>query len=512
VKRLVQSVLPFTTAGLVVVFGTQCCLEKGAGDANQPNQPVDANQPIDANQPVEPNQLVEPNQPASTGKTYYVAPNGSDASPGSMAKPWATPGYGSRQLVAGDTLVILGGKYVLSRYDEDILIPTSGRAGAWITIRGEEGNRPILAGRDNLSHAIDLSGASYVWVDNIEITHDDAAAGADLQFRDGVVAMGALASHIVLNNLHIHHIDEFGINIQDVNGFSVLDCQIGYCGFGAIGGPSGEQGGLRNLLIKGCSLSYGGHYYQGTDGANRPYDRPDGFGIEESQGPIEIVQTVAEHNYGDGLDSKAANTTLRRCVVANNTCDGIKLWGTNSRIVNCLVYGTGDGVGGASPWAGIVIGTDQAGAYFEITNTTVHDNPTRHAYPMYVQYDSNAATTVVMRNTIIANGYGSVFFGNSVTLTAQNNIFLRGGDVTEQVELAGRAYTTTDIENGALGPGNLCRAPKFISPAWGLEGDYHVTDTSPAIDAGTSTDAPDVDLDGNPRPAGAQYDIGAYER
>ena len=35
--------------------------------------------------------------------------------------------------------------------------------------------------------------------------------------------------------------------------------------------------------------------------------------------------------------------------------------------------------------------------------------------------------------------------------------------------------------------------------------------TSPAIDAGTASDAPPSDLDGTPRPVGAGFDIGAYE-
>jgi hypothetical protein len=41
--------------------------------------------------------------------------------------------------------------------------------------------------------------------------------------------------------------------------------------------------------------------------------------------------------------------------------------------------------------------------------------------------------------------------------------------------------------------------------------DYHLSATSPAIDAGTSLGAPGMDLEGNGRPFGADYDIGAYE-
>jgi hypothetical protein len=42
--------------------------------------------------------------------------------------------------------------------------------------------------------------------------------------------------------------------------------------------------------------------------------------------------------------------------------------------------------------------------------------------------------------------------------------------------------------------------------------DFHLLDTSPALDAGTAAGAPAADLDGNPRPVGAGFDLGAYER
>ena len=41
--------------------------------------------------------------------------------------------------------------------------------------------------------------------------------------------------------------------------------------------------------------------------------------------------------------------------------------------------------------------------------------------------------------------------------------------------------------------------------------DYHLQPTSLAIDTGTALNAPATDLDGNPRPSGTGYDIGAYE-
>lgn len=444
----------------------------------------------------------------TAGNVYYVAPTGNNANPGTRDHPWATPGYGSRQLAPGDTLIILGGRYTLSEYDADILTPPSGTASAWITIQGEEGRRPVLAGRDNLATAINLSGVQYVRLQNLEITHDDQATGEALWFREGVEILGAPSAHIVLQDLYIHHIDEFGMNIQDVEDLQILNCRIEYAGFGALGGPAGEHGGWRDVTIRGSSLSWSGHYYQGGDGSARPYDRPDGFGIEPAQGPILIEDTVAEHNYGDGLDSKAANTTIRRCVVANNSCDGVKVWADGSRVENTLIYGRGDGNAETTPWAAIVIDqVEQTDAHFEIVNVTVDDYVGQN-YLLYVQYDNPVPVQVTLRNTVFS-GRGPecpIYIGAASTLIADHNLFY----LPQNATLLTHGETTFTCENiASLGEGNACGDPRFVRPAWGETGDYHLQTGSPAINAGTTVGAPNVDLENRSRDA--QPDIGAYE-
>ncbi len=42
--------------------------------------------------------------------------------------------------------------------------------------------------------------------------------------------------------------------------------------------------------------------------------------------------------------------------------------------------------------------------------------------------------------------------------------------------------------------------------------DLHLLGTSPALDSGTRVDPASEDYEGNPRPQGNSYDIGAYER
>ncbi|NQT24733.1 right-handed parallel beta-helix repeat-containing protein [candidate division KSB1 bacterium] len=439
--------------------------------------------------------------------TYYVSTSGDDTHVGSFSQPWASPGYGSKQMSGGDTLIILGGTYTLSVFWDDMITPPSGTTDQWTVIQGETGNRPVLAGRDNLFSAIELSDKSNLIIANLEITSDNGA-----YFREGISASG-YCEGIVLQNLYIHHMDEFGIDFQDVQDLIVEDCNIQYCGFGAIGGPEGTAGGWRDATISGCNLSYSGHYYQGVIAPGvGPYDRPDGLGLEPSDGPLDILSCRAEHNRGDGLDSKIKNTTIRNCIVANNHCDGVKLWGDGSSVSNSLIYGTGDGDPTDSPWAALVIdNVDDPGATFNIVNTTIHQDPRKHGYILYSQYDSSAPITIHMQNTIIAGGSGSAYFGPSVTLNLDHCLIHRENE-TVQVEANGQQYTAQDLENGLLGPGNLSADPLFQIPAWGTEGNYRLQSGSPAIDAGTSEHALiDTDLDSNPRLSGPEVDIGCYE-
>lgn len=459
--------------------------------------------------------------------TYYVATTGSDSTgDGSESNPWATPGYGSRQLQAGDTLVIKGGKYILTTYTDDIIIPqNSGTAGNPITIIGELTNRPTLAAQNTaasvssagLAMFIDLSGLDYITVQNLELTHDPDVSGSSTYVRDGIAIGGSPSSNITLKDLYIHHIDQFGLNFQDIDNLLVQNCTIEYTGFGSMGGPDTtlpSGGGWTNVVIDNCDLSYNGHYYQGYYGVSpsNPYGRPDGIGLEESDGPIEVKNTLAEHNRGDGIDLKSNNIYVHETIIANNTCDGLKLWGDNSRAYNVLIYGSADGVAGSYPWANIVIGCPTTNASFEIVNVTIHDNPQRSAYSMYVQYDERIPIRLTMKNNIIYNSQGLVWLAPEITdYTIENNLFDRANSDTE-IYIGDSNRTIAQLNALTNCSGNISGDPLFVSPAWGTTGDYQLQSGSPAIDSGTSSGAPSIDIDDNSRPQGSAVDIGAYEQ
>jgi hypothetical protein len=100
--------------------------------------------------------------------------------------------------------------------------------------------------------------------------------------------------------------------------------------------------------------------------------------------------------------------------------------------------------------------------------------------------------TLNLTNTIIAN------HAIGISNTA--------GIVYEDYNLFFNALTNT-VGVIADGAHSLIGDPRFVDP---LHGDYHLQIGSAAIDHGVDAGIY-TDLDGNPRPIGLGFDIGAYE-
>ena len=171
------------------------------------------------------------------------------------------------------------------------------------------------------------------------------------------------------------------------------------------------------------------------------------------------------------------------------------------------IYGTGDGDTTSSPWCLFVIGTDDVNAHFELTNVTMWDSPNRHPhYTASVQYDESTTPVTLWMRDVIVSGLRQFYVNPIVTVIAEHNLF--DIDAEEQIYANGIEYACETI--GDLGPGNLCSDPEFVAPAWGTTGDYHLQESSPAVDTGIETSLVD-DLDLFPRPYNAVYDRGCYE-
>jgi len=93
---------------------------------------------------------------------------------------------------------------------------------------------------------------------------------------------------------------------------------------------------------------------------------------------------------------------------------------------------------------------------------------------------------------------------DSATVT---NTILWGNTPSPQIEgTLAAAVTYSDVQGGYAGAGNINADPMFLAP-----GDYHIFLASPCVDVANPVGAPADDIDGDVRPQGAGYDIGADE-
>jgi len=348
---------------------------------------------------------------------------------------------------------------------------------------------------------------SHVEIRDLELTSliDAPYSGGT---RGGIICNSDV-NNILFSDLEIHRTEMMGIDLGgDAQDVEITECDIHHTAYTCIGGPSASGAGWVNILIDHCYLGYAGHFYNGQDTLSI-WDRPDGVGFEDSEGPVEIRYTFVEHTNGDGLDSKAKRTHIHHCIVSNNFADGIKLWGDSSYVENSLVYGIGDNNYVTTPWCALIIDTDDANAYFEVTNCTFWDSPERYShYLSAIQYDnSDVPITLLMRDNVFC-GNRRIFCRPIVSLLANNNLF-HIVDESVQITANGKDYDSLGI--GDLGSGNSYGDPEFLFvPPWGEDGDFHLDQYSPSVDSGINTDLED-DLDLFSRPYNSIYDIGCYE-
>jgi parallel beta-helix repeat protein len=107
---------------------------------------------------------------------HFVAVNGDDNGPGTIDQPWATINHAADQALAGDTVIVRGGHFVLPT---QVRPHNSGRSDAWITFVGYPGEKPILDAQqiprasllegvlDN--GAFQIEGVSHVRVANLTV-------------------------------------------------------------------------------------------------------------------------------------------------------------------------------------------------------------------------------------------------------------------------------------------------------------------------------------------------------
>jgi hypothetical protein len=180
-------------------------------------------------------------------------------------------------------------------------------------------------------------------------------------------------------------------------------------------------------------------------------------------------------------------------------CDGIQ----NSRIQNNVLFNAH--ASGISLYMGDAAEASKNDTV--VNNTIIMASDGRWAINI-----NSGSTGCVLYNNILYNNHS---FRGSITIdqtslagfTSDYNAVMDrlspDGDNTTLTLAAWRTQTGEDLHSIVATPLQL-----FVNTAMN---DYHLKTGAPAIDKGTSADAPSKDIEGNLRPQGNAVDIGAYE-
>ncbi len=412
--------------------------------------------------------------------TYWVSTSGNDANAGTSAAPFKRIQIGASHLHAGDTLNIMAGNYtegvILGWDDTGTYGLLNGTSAAHITIQADPAAAPgtvIISAQNNKTHdGIDLEpGNSWIDIKGITVTNGNGSIT-----RDGIHVSGS--DDCSVKNCTVTGVIRFGM----------------FCSF------------TTNFLVQGNSVSN------------------------------TVGNGSSDQGHGIYISNSDVNPTVRGNVIFNNTTQGLHLNGDISQggtgmidgalIEGNLIYGNGaNGINGD--------GVENS----RIQNNIIYNNG-KHGIVIY-QIDAAAGSTnnVIVNNTIYqpnSSGAAIQLVNGATNNVIYNNVLIGGrlgsfnisddskpGFVSDynavvdhfENDDSGATYTlaswrTAMSQDAHSFVGNA--STLFVNAAGN---DFHLKTGSAAINAGTTkTKAPPTyDFEGNSRPVGGAFDIGAYE-
>lgn len=396
--------------------------------------------------------------------TFFVATNGNDMAAGGSATPWQTLQHAVDSINPGDTILVRSGTYAGFRVEH------SGQAGAVCTIKADQGATVLLnaAGARNRHNSIieiENFDAVVSWwvVDGFEVANG-GRYGIDVR----------ITNHITIQNNFVHNSALTGIFLAFSDDPLVQNNQSSLNGeHGIYDSNSGDRPTIRGNNLHdnyACGIHMNGDISMGGDGIISG-------GLIENNVIHDNGRGGGSGINGDGVQ----DSVIRNNLVYNNHASGISLYqidaaegAKNNTVVNNTIVNASDG-----RWA---LNISDGSTSNKVFNNILYTN---HSY----------------RGSITISPDSLPGFTSDYNV-AMSRFTTDDGD-TIQTLAQWRQTTSQDQHSIIATPTQL-----FVNVG---ANDYHLSQNSPAIDAGTSSNAPGQDLAGTTRPQGNGFDIGAYE-
>jgi len=235
--------------------------------------------------------------------------------------------------------------------------------------------------------------------------------------------------------------------------------------------------------------------------------------------------------FGGGIYCSYSDPTITNCVITDNSLGafgdggGIMCWSASPTIANCVISGNSVGYMGAGGgihcyyYSSPVItnctitgnsATDNGGgggiysmnSTPVITNCTISGNSSHFAGGGL--HFEGAAGLETLINCIVWGNETALDVGNEIYIGTYGHVLTVGStDVRDRLGFDDVYVDPLAILNWL--EGNINADPLFVGA-----GDFHLTAGSPCVDSGAAA-AIDDDIDGDPRPRGAGFDMGSDE-
>lgn len=268
--------------------------------------------------------------------------------------------------------------------------------------------------------------------------------------------------------------------------------------------------GTVDVTLDGLNITGGDSFY-GQAGVGPP----SGGGIKGDNVTLTLSNSWVYGNgfgaHGGGLYMTSSNLRMYDNTITNNSVagagGGLSLSGGTAILDrNVIRNNSAIGSGGGLGLSGIVT----------MTNNIIADNRTQN---FGSGVSSGYAKVRMLHNTLARNtgGDGVGIRASHSTMTLTNTILVShtfgisatGGTVTADATLwgSGAWANGTNMSGNVTSSGDVTGDPDFVDPD---QGDYHIGAASAAVNAGVNAGVT-ADIDGEDRPVGGGYDLGADE-
>ncbi len=419
---------------------------------------------------------------------YVDGTSGDDSNDGSFSAPWKTIQNAIDEVSAGETIYIMEGIY--PDYNTPWSGASSGSENNWITFTNYQNDEVIIDGTGGTSN-----WAGLFWFDNHH--------------------------HIRISNLTFRNSSCHGILWENVLGDSsdiiIENCTFYNCSKSAIN-LKGSSGKIENIIIKDNVISDVQNAWNGQHGDESiTLSNCDNFEIKDNF-------MFNNHKINIDLKSGSSNGEVHDNIINMTSTpvayglSGIYIDAQASDCSNIFVYNNilwGNGTG-------LIAGTEQGGT---LTNINFYNNIYNGSLNAFQLNDhtsipgSHLKTDLRYINNICGEDTNICFqitdaHSSFDNLTIRNNILTgnTGINIASDLDLTDHHvdhnlyYLSGTSEY--WGSNSINSSPQFMDSS---NGNFLLTNTSPAINAGSSVSSPEKDIRGVQRPQGSGVDIGAYE-